>query len=693
MNWVLLFSVACTPQLERLLSGGGDDTGDVVDRDQDGWRASLDCDDEDPSIHPEAEEVCDGLDQDCDDLVDEGLDGTWYRDGDGDGWGSGEPLTDCRDATGTVLIDGDCDDDDEAVHPEAQEVCNGVDDDCDDETDESAADATTWYADSDLDGFGDPETSVSSCDAPPDWTDDASDCDDDDDQVHPDAEETWYDGVDADCDGGDDYDADGDGYDLSLDCDDGSALLSPGGEEICGDGIDNDCDGSAPACSLTGDFDLALSPASFHGQAAGDAAGTAVTGTGDVDGDGRDDLAVGAPGDDQAASDAGSVHLFLAPFAGAVSLAEADLTWTGPAEEAAAGTRLAAPGDLDGDGQAELIVAAPGADTVYVVSWSGAATPLALGSAASHVLEGTTGSSAGEALGGAGDRDGDGVADLLVGAPYLEDQGKPLGGLHLVAGPLAAVVDLAGDGVRTLVGESSYDLAGVAVAWVGDLDGDGLDEVLVGAPRDDHDDTDSGSAYLLLGDSGPVDLADADASIRGHGATEYLGEAVAGAGDVDGDGHADFLVGAPGADVNASNDGAAYLFTSLPSGSVSASSADAVLHGEDASDRAGGALAGAGDVDGFGHDDLLIGADRQGSAAAYGGAAYVVSGPVSGTFDLGGAEARLRGAGSYDYAGAAVAGAGDTDWDGRGDVVVGAIGEDSGGSGAGMAYLVLGCGI
>jgi len=147
----------------------------------------------------------------------------------------------------------DCDDGDPAVHPQADEACNGIDDDCDGDVDEGHP-TSTWYADTDGDGYGDPEAPLEACAAPADHMQDASDCDDEDDTTHPGADETCGDAQDNDCNGAvDDKDADGDGYvddscydyegpDAADDCDDEAPGINPGASEDA-DGEDNDCDG------------------------------------------------------------------------------------------------------------------------------------------------------------------------------------------------------------------------------------------------------------------------------------------------------------------------------------------------------------------------------------------------------------------------------------------------------------------
>ncbi|MEQ1501619.1 MAG: MopE-related protein [Myxococcota bacterium] len=137
----------------------------------------------------------------------------------------------------------DCDDADPTVFPGAPEACDGVDDDCDGGVDE-VDDENLWRPDADGDGFGDASAApVAACDAPSGWVVDGTDCDDADPAVRPDATETWYDGVDQDCDGNDD-DQDGDGHPIGDDCNDGAASIHPGAQETWYDGVDQDCDGN-----------------------------------------------------------------------------------------------------------------------------------------------------------------------------------------------------------------------------------------------------------------------------------------------------------------------------------------------------------------------------------------------------------------------------------------------------------------
>ena len=229
-----------------------------------------DCDDGDGDVSPSAIELCNGIDDDCDGATDEdsAVDAsTWYADADLDGYGdAGDTTLGCTTPAGYVADDTDCDDTDADVSPAGTELCNGIDDDCDGATDEdSAADADTWYADTDGDGYGDTGDTTLGCSAPAGYVADDTDCDDTDADVSP-ADTELCNGVDDDCDTAVDEgvettwyaDSDGDGYGdagvtdaacsapsgyvaSDTDCDDGDATVNPGAAEVCDD-VDQDCD-------------------------------------------------------------------------------------------------------------------------------------------------------------------------------------------------------------------------------------------------------------------------------------------------------------------------------------------------------------------------------------------------------------------------------------------------------------------
>ena len=270
-----------------------------ADVDGDGYAACEECDDRDVTVNPGATELCDTVDNDCDGAVDEpDADdaSTWFGDGDGDGFGdAGTTVVACSQPSGFAGDDTDCDDGDAAVNPGATELCDGVDNDCDASVDEdSSADAPTWYADVDGDGYGDAGVATVSCGAPTGFTADATDCDDGEAGANPGAAELC-DGVDNDCNGAVDEDTaidattwyidnDGDGYGdgavttvsctgpsgyvaNATDCDDGDAAVNAGAAELC-DGVDNDCDGTVDEASAA---DAATWYADNDGDGYGDA--------------------------------------------------------------------------------------------------------------------------------------------------------------------------------------------------------------------------------------------------------------------------------------------------------------------------------------------------------------------------------------------------------------------------------------
>jgi len=248
----------------------------ICDADGDGHdsleRGGNDCDDDNPAVNPDAAEVCDGVDNNCngetdDDDPDVELT-SWYADNDGDGFGDPDVVRlQCEPPAGQSSNDNtDCDDNDPSVHPEGTEVCDGQDNDCDgladdDDPDVDPMSQATFWLDADGDGYGDVNSPSRGCFMLPNHTDSDDDCDDSDPGIHPNVSEIC-DGIDENCDGDiDDVpDYDGDGFiacGLLFDCDENDIDIHPGALEIC-DGVDNDCDGVLPADETDADTDGAM---------------------------------------------------------------------------------------------------------------------------------------------------------------------------------------------------------------------------------------------------------------------------------------------------------------------------------------------------------------------------------------------------------------------------------------------------
>ena len=203
-----------------------------ADADEDGFAACEDCNDLDPNTNPAGSEVCDEADNNCDGTIDEGVKSTWYEDSDSDGFGNAESTTEaCTAPDGFTDNSEDCDDAVAQTNPLQFEVCDGIDNDCDGTIDnDDAIDASDWYADTDLDGYGDPNNHTSSCSQPSGYISDSQDCDDTDSAINPDT--IWY--ADADSDGYGDINTtfqsctQPSGYVLdSQDCEDSDSTLNP----------------------------------------------------------------------------------------------------------------------------------------------------------------------------------------------------------------------------------------------------------------------------------------------------------------------------------------------------------------------------------------------------------------------------------------------------------------------------------
>ncbi len=371
-----------------------------------------------------------------------------------------------------------------------------------------------------------------------------------------------------------------------------------------------------------------------------------------------------------------------------------------------AGTSVGAAGDVDGDGLPDLLVGAwlsdqggDDAGVVYLLLGAGLeAGERSLGTANTHLVSTVPGANAGWSVGAAGDVDGDGLDDVLVGAPATHQGGDGPGRAWLVSG--VAVVDggtveLPADALAEIGGGPPGDKLGNSVAGIGDVDGDGVPDVIVGAPG-------SGSGRVVvfsgsvLAGGGTFSLADALAVFEGEAVGDEAGARVAPAGDVDGDGTPDVAVSALLADAGGVDSGVSWLIAGsrlAAGGTLGPDDALAILSGEGAGHESGWSLGPAGDVDGDGRPDVFVGARLAGGSGDLVGPGrlYVVSADTlaaGGPCPLGGADAVVEGEAVEDYLGWSAASAGDLDGDGHAELWTGAYWHDGGAVDSGRIYLL-----
>ncbi len=523
-------------------------------------------------------------------------------------------------------------------------------------------------------------------------------------------------------------DADGDGYDSTADCDDADATRYPGADELCDDGVVNDCDGDPiaawEACGAHGRRSITTADLRVQGKAASQFLGIGVSDPGDLDGDGLSELAIAASANSDAASFAGAVHVFLgsnlAALSGTIDSSSADLTVTGVQAWEQIGAPLGRADDIDGDGLRELLIGAPAhAETaaydgaLYVLS--GADMLYALGStisvdASTHtLLAAHSADYAGGAFTSTADLDGDGLAEVWVGAPYEGTDTRLRGGSVYWMGGGGVMADSEGehslsDAELTISQDSPEAYFGSVVTRAGDLDGDGLEDLWVGDPIATRDIGYQGAARLYLGDAlvagGEAYAAeDNDMAVWGEFTFSAMGASFA-ALDLDGDGLDDTAIGASGEGISATEPGQVLLLLSGgtlagTSGEIYSSATDAQISGVDAVDKLGQSMAVVGDVDVDGRSDLIIGSTNEACGALSGAAWLALGGGLldgaSGALDIADADAQYCGTASARTA-IASGGPGDINGDGADDVVVPSWSESSTYSYAGEVSIFWGGG-
>jgi len=458
---------------------------------------------------------------------------------------------------------------------------------------------------------------------------------------------------------------------------------------------------------------------SVTGDQAGAHFGAAVSTAGDVNGDGRADVIVGAPGYDTIGTttltDTGQAYVYHGSATGLttgsstrlttggstrlttgsstrlttggstrLTTGPADWSATGDQEDGCFGAAVSTAGDVNGDGYADVIIGAPnydggqtgeGAAFVY----HGSATGLT-GPADWNATGNQANAHFGAAVSIAGDVNGDGYADAIVGAPDYADDQAGEGAAFVYHG---SATGLPGSADWSATGEQAGAHFGAAVSTAGDVNGDGHSDLAIGATGYDHDETDEGAAFVYHG--GPAGLATGQAwSAMSKQAGALLGWSVSTAGDVDGDGYADVIVGAPRYDHGQTEEGVVFLYAGGPDGPATSPT----WTGESDQEWAwfGQAVATAGDVNNDGYSDVIAGAPRYEGEQKYEGAAFIYHGGPSGLVTTSTLAIHPTDQADARF-GAAVASAGDVNGDGYADVIITANGYDAEQINEGAAFV------
>ena len=457
------------------------------------------------------------------------------------------------------------------------------------------------------------------------------------------------------------------------------------------------------------DTDLGSVNASFWGEDAHDLSGISVAVAGDVNGDGYDDILIGSHRTYE--NLVGETYLIFGKASGwamDVDLSDADASFLGENDSDYAG-EAAGAGDVNGDGYDDIIIGTSSSEggkyvgQTYLIfgKASGWAMDTDLSTAHTSFWGENKFDFSGISVAGAGDVNGDGFDDILIGASGNDERGDSAGQTYLIFGKKSgwAMDTNLSSSDASFLGENAEDNSGFSVTGAGDVNGDGYDDILIGAYGDLYNRLFTGRTYLIFGKSAgwsmDTNLSASDASFRAEKTEDRKYNSFAGGGDVNGDGFDDIMIGVQTNGDGSYNAGQTYLIFGKASGwamDTNLSLSDASFLGENVFDHSGSSVAGAGDANGDGYDDILISSEYNTEASSNAGQTYLILGKNSGwamDTNISSSDASFWGEAQDDYSGRSIAGAGDINGDGYDDFMICALSnDDGGGDSAGQTYLI-----